>query len=113
MFSRSRRNGIGGGVAILVKNDEIKHVAPHISDRNIELMWISIRRKNKNPLYVGTYYGKQETRSSKEEIENEMYYLQEEITEMQNEGEVLIAMDGNAKLGILNEEPSRNGSGRS
>ena len=65
----------------------IKHVAPHITDRKIELMWISIRQKDQRPIYVGTYYGKQESRSSKEETEREMNLLQEEIMEMSHEGE--------------------------
>ena len=58
---------------------------------------------------LGTYYGKQECRTSKEEIEKEMTILQEEIIEMSHEGEIIIAMDGNAKIGILDEEVSRNG----
>ena len=72
LFSRIRVNGTGGGVAILVRNDMMKHVAPHISDRNIELMWVSIRRKQQAPIFVGSYYGKQESRTSKEEIEREL-----------------------------------------
>ena len=109
LYSRVRTNGSGGGVAILVRNDVKKHVAPHISDRNIELMWVSIRRKQQPPIFVGSYYGKQESRTSKEDIEKEMSSLHEEILEMKDEGEIFLAMDGNAKLGILGEIPSRNG----
>ena len=58
---------------------------------------------------VGVYYGKQESRTTKEEINKEMYLLKEEITEMSNEGEIILAMDGNAKIGILGEQISRNG----
>ena len=50
----------------------------------------------------GSYYGKQECRVNKDEIEQEMTLLQEEITEMK-EGEIFLSMDGNGKLGILNE----------
>ena len=39
-----------------------------------------------------------------------MFLLNEEITEMKNEGEVLLAMDANAKVGILGEPVSRNGA---
>ena len=109
VYSKVRTENSGGGVAILVRNDILKHVAPHISDRKIEIIWVSIRRKQQQPIFVGSYYGKQETRTSKEEIEKEMELLQEEITEMKNEGEVFLAMDGNGKLGLLNETPSRNG----
>ena len=109
MYSRIRNNGQGGGVAILVKNEILKYVAPHISDKDAELMWVSIRQKQQIPIFVGAYYGKQESRTSKEDIEREMYLLQEEINEMNEEGEIFLAMDGNGKLGILGETPSRNG----
>ena len=108
-YGRKREGGTGGGVGILIRNDIRQNVAPHTSERNIELMWISIRRKNLPPVIMGSYYGKQETRTNRDEIEREMRLLKEEITEMQNEGEILLAMDGNAKIGILGEDISRNG----
>ena len=55
MYSRARKDGIGGGVAILVRNDMTKHVAPHTSQRKIELIWISIRRQNQRPMFIGSY----------------------------------------------------------
>ena len=106
--SRKREGQVGGGVGILVRNDMRSYVAVHKPDRNIEILWLSIRRKNNPPLILGTYYGKQET-TSKEDIEKEMTQLQEEIIEMLKEGEVVLTMDGNAKIGILGEEISRNG----
>ena len=108
-YSRKREGKQGGGVAILVQNEKRHYVACHISDRNIECMWISVRRNASPPLFIGTYYGKQETRTSITEIEREMQLLKEEIIEMQNEGELLLIMDGNAKIGLLNEPISRNG----
>ena len=45
----------------------------------------------------------------KDEIKNKMDLLSEEIEEKRNEGEVLICMDGNGKIGILNEKKNRNG----
>ena len=109
-YSRCRKNKPGGGVGILVRDDIKCNVAPHISDRDTELIWISVRRKNLPPIMIGSYYGKQESRTSKEEIEREMFLLNEEINEMKNEGEVLLAMDANAKVGILGEPISRNGA---
>ena len=108
-FGRARQNGKGGGVGILVRDDIKNSITPHISDRDIELMWISIRRKNHSPLFIGCYYGRQESRCSKEQIDQEMYLLSEEIGEYQNEGETIIFMDGNGKIGILGEQKSRNG----
>ena len=108
-YSRKREGKQGGGVAILIQNDKRHNVACHISDRNIECMWISVRRSTSPPLFIGTYYGKQETRTSLKEIEREMQLLKEELIEMQNEGELLLIMDANAKIGLLNEPISRNG----
>ena len=109
-YGRNREGKIGGGVGILVRSDIAAKVTPHINDRGIEIMWVSVYRKNCCPLLVGVYYGRQETRTSQIEIQQEMLLLQEEITEMSNEGEILLAMDGNAKIGLLGEDISRNGS---
>ena len=108
-FGRKREGKIGGGVGICVRNDIRPSIAAHISERNLEIIWVSIRRRKTPPLFVGTYYGKQETRTSKNEIEREMTLLNEEIEEIQKEGEILLTMDGNAKIGLLGEEISRNG----
>ena len=107
-YSRKREGRIGGGVGILVRNDILNKTAPHVSDRNVEIMWISLRTKNTKPLMIGVYYGQQES-CNKNEIELEMSLLKEEINEMRNEGEVIIAMDANAKIGLLGEAQSRNG----
>ena len=109
LLSRIREDRNGGGVAILVRDDIKNIVTPQIPDRNIELIWAFIQRKKKCPLFIGTYYGKQETRTSKNEIEREFQLLSEEIKEKSKDGEVLIAMDANAKIGVLNETVSRNG----
>ena len=108
-YSKIREHGLGGGVGIFVKNDIRNNTATHTTHRQIEILWISIKRKNFPPLFIGTYYGKQETRTSKDEIEKEMTLLQEEITEMKRDGEIYLAMDANAKIGLLNEPISRNG----
>lgn len=107
-YGRKREGKNGGGVGILVRTDVINKTTPHISDRNIEMMWISLRAKSDRPLIFGVYYGQQES-ASKNEIELEMFLLTEEINEMRNEGEILVAMDGNAKIGLLGEQQSRNG----
>ena len=109
-YSKCRTSANGGGVGILIRNDIKMNVTPHVSDRETELMWISLRRKNLPPLIIGTYYGKQENKTTKAEIEREMMLLNEEIAEMKADGEILLAMDGNAKIGILGEPISRNGS---
>ena len=109
IFGRKREDKTGGGVAILIHNDLRSNITLHVSDRNIEIMWVSIRRKSCVPFFIGTYYGKQESRTSKNEIEQEMELLEEEIMEMKDEGEIILIMDGNAKIGLLGENVSRNG----
>merc|ERR1712105_157014 len=105
---RARNEGKGGGVGIFVKSEKRLLVAPHYSNRDLEILWVSIDRKNQKPLYVGVYYGKQET-TCKEKINEEMENLTEELLEIQNEGEVIICMDANAKTGLLGENKSGNG----
>ena len=106
---KSRMHKSAGGVGFLIKND-IKHVVtPHEPGKNIEIFWISIRQEQQLPIYCGVYYGKQESRNTKEAMKIEMDSLCEEILEKQNEGRVILFMDGNAKIGLLNENISRNG----
>ena len=108
-YGRKREGKNGGGVGILVRNDVKNKTSPHVSDRNIEIMWISIQRKTGRPLMIGVYYGQQESRTNKDEIELEMSLLREEISEMKMEGDILMAMDANSKIGLLGENISRNG----
>ena len=108
-FGRARCGKKGGGVGILIQN-ELKNIyTPLISERPIEMIWIAVRQKNRKPLMIGCYYGKQESRCSKDEIVEEINLLAEEIEEYKKEGETIIFIDGNGKLGILGEEKSRNG----
>ena len=105
---KSRPKKACGGVGILVKN-EFKHlITPHETAGDIELIWVSIKRKEKKPIYVGVYYGKQETRTRNDMLE-EMDILSREIHDKKNEGEVILFMDGNGKIGLLGEDVSRNG----
>ena len=90
-FHRKREGKVGGGVGILIRNDFRYSIAPHISDRAIEIMWISVFRGDNVPLIIGVYYGKQES-TTRNEIDNEMILLTEEITEMMNDGEILLAI---------------------
>ena len=107
-YGRVREGKNGGGVAILARNDIRPNISIHQTERNIEIIWVSVRRKNMPPIMIGTYYGKQEA-VSKDEIDREMTFLNEEILEKKKEGEILLTMDANAKIGLLGEETSRNG----
>ena len=94
---------------MLVRNDIRGSVTPHVSERNIEMMWVSVRRKDTQPFFIGCYYGKHESRCKREEIDEEMQLLSEEIEVYSNEGNIMIFMDGNGKVGILGKQKSRNG----
>ena len=102
-FGKAREKNKGGGVGICVKNDKKSIVSPHHTDRDIEILWVSIKRKDENPLFIGVYYGKQETTVSNEKIKEEMDLLSEEILEIRKEGEVILCMDANAKIGLMGE----------
>ena len=109
-FGKFRERRACGGVGILIKNDFKGHITPHESNKDTELLWVSLKRHNAKPVFIGVYYGKQESRNSREEMLLEMNLLSTDIQERKNEGEVLIFMDGNGKIGLLNEDVSRNGA---
>ena len=106
---RQRKNKSCGGVGIMVNNEVRAHVTPHETDRDIEICWISVQRKEARPIFMAVYYGRQETRNNREEMLKEMDNLAEEIRDKMEEGEVIVFMDGNGKIGLLGEEISRNG----
>ena len=107
-FGKQRTSSTGGGVGILVKEELKTIIAPYYSERNLEIIWVTLKSSNNRPIFFGSYYGKQES-CPKAEIETEMMQIQEEIKTLKNEGEIFLAMDGNGKIGILNEKTSRNG----
>ena len=108
-FGKPRATGKGGGVGIFVKDDKKTIIAPHYSPRDLEIIWVSVSRRCEPPVYIGSYYGKQETTCSNSDIYEEMGKLSEEILELQRDGEVILCMDANAKTGLMGEEVSRNG----
>ena len=107
-FGRARTTGKGGGVGICVKNDKKTVISPHFTERPLELLWVSVIQFNKTPLYIGVYYGLQES-VNVAKMQVEMDHLADEISEIRKEGELILCMDANAKIGLMGEEPSRNG----
>merc|ERR1712228_855282 len=59
-------------------------------------------------LYIGVYYGLQESENA-EKIRYEMDMLCAEIMEIKNDGEIILCMDANSKIGLMRESISRNG----
>ena len=107
-FGKAREEKSGGGVGICVANHLKPIAAPHYSQRDLEILWVSIHRPNQVPIAVGVYYGKQEN-VSLEDINEEFHNLTEEILERKASGEVVLCMDANTKIGLMGESASRNG----
>ena len=91
-----------------MRNDKKSLISPHHTSRDLELIWVSMARPNHKPLYIGVYYGLQEGVNN-ERIGIEMDNLSEEILEIKNDGEIVLCMDANAKIGLMGEAESRNG----
>ena len=51
-FSQPRERA-GGGVGIFIDNEIRASVAPHVSKRNLEIIWVSISRGRLRPVYMG------------------------------------------------------------
>ena len=67
-YSKERKKGKGGGVAIAVKDSLVNHVSqPNIIEsEDLEITWIEINQPGNKKIFLGCYYGLQE----KAEIEN-------------------------------------------
>ena len=107
-FGKAREGKVGGGVGILVKNTMEQSISPYYTNQDIEIVWVSLHKNQQRPVHIGVYYGKQES-INQEEIKEEMDKLTEEILDMKASGEVILCMDGNAKIGLMGETVSRNG----
>ena len=103
----------GGGVGFLIRND-IKSLIEEINtppSTTLESKWITLKSASK--IAIGVVYGKQET-ASKEEVEQQFQELTTVTNRMQQQCEVIILGDLNAKIAInkqqCKQKLSRNGS---
>ena len=97
-WQNSESKTSAGGVDIAVRNDLLpstRQVTEEIAELN-NVYWIEIQANNSS-VYIGTFYGKQET-STKEENENEFAALTTQIKRLQQSGEIVLTGDFNAKL---------------
>lgn len=99
-IGRPREGKQGGGIGILVQDEIRKHTNIHkIEQGDIEIMWITIRHRGNRPMTIGLYYGKQESRTSRDEAEQEIEKIKQDIQELTEKGHyILIVGDFNAKL---------------
>ena len=71
-FGKAREGKMGGGVGICVANNMKSVVSPHHTQRDLEIVWVSIHRPGQQPVAVGVYYSKQESAGS-DEINEEFH----------------------------------------
>ena len=113
-YSKERKNGKGGGVAIAIKNELANHTSiPEINEwEEMEIIWIKIHKPGKHDMYFGCYYGLQE-KAEKEQVNAQFEHLKTQVTMIQHKGSIILAGDFNAKLKSVEpnymQETSRNG----
>ena len=107
----NRKDKNGGEIGFLTKNHTIKScfVEPQTND-GIEAMTIRLELKQNKSIIIYIYYGKQESKTTKQEAKNEFDYLSQHISKyLQSGNELLLLGDfiakiGNDKNGIINGE---------
>lgn len=111
---KPRKNRDGGGVAIAIREDIWKQTreVKLLEDQNQEILWIELNMKNKRKVFIGTYYGKQESQT-KEVIEREFSQILTQIISLKSQGDIILTGDFNSKLEVnkdtVKQEQSRNG----
>ena len=97
----SRKNKDGGGIVFLINKSIIKTctIEPSLN-KTIEFMSIKLNLTNNESMMACLYYGKQESRSTKKESENEFNQISTYTKNgVDNSSYVLILGDFNAKIG--------------
>ena len=113
--TKERKKKGGGGVAIAVREDLLHRTSQptNLEKADEESAWIQINTTQNNKLFIGTYYGKQET-TNEDTIKEEYATLTTQINTLKTRGDVLLTGDFNAKIQIKREgttiqAESRNG----
>ena len=82
---------------------------------NTEIMWIRIQLKRKETLFIGLFYGKQETRNNNTTLDKEFKIIERHLYQYiaNNQNHILLLGDFNAKIGngeqgIPNGDPHNN-----
>ena len=117
---KPRLNNTGGGIGFLLKNEVYNStlIPDDMETRNnktpteTEILWI--KTKDKEPTYLGVFYGKQE-KVTNLEAEQEYNCLTEQILNKCRVGNIILTGDFNAKIELkdklhgINQDESRNG----
>ena len=92
----------GGGIGFLINN--IIKTAITIKQQkntNTEIMWIRIQLKRKEALFIGLFYGKQESRNINITLDENCNIIERHLYQYtaNNQNHILLLGDFNAKIG--------------
>ena len=106
--SKERKNRGGGGVAITARNDICSKISivQNLEDDDQDVVWVELRKNQKEKVFIGTYYGKQES-ANRDEVEKEYDQLNTQINMLAPKGEIILTGDFNAKLEIKSDKYSQ------
>ena len=109
-YSKERKKGKGGGVAIAVKDSLVNHVSqPNVVEsEDVEIIWIEVNQPGRNNIFLGCYYGLQE-KADVENVTTQFEQLKTQVSMLNHKEAVIIAGDFNAKLEMQEQAVSRNG----
>ncbi len=88
-------------MAIKVRQD-IASIVTRLDDlgeEDQEIIWVNLKKNNRERIFIGTYYGKQKN-VPEEEIETEYAHLRTQINTLSKQSEIIITGDFNAKIAI-------------
>ena len=110
--SKERKNKGGGGVAITARNDIYSKISEivDLEDDDMDVVWVELRKSQKEKVYIGTYYGKQEN-EKREVVEKEYELLNSQINMLKNKGEIILTGDFNSKININQKKYQQKESG--
>ena len=92
----------GGGIGFLINN--IIKTAITIKQQkntNTEIMWIRIQLKRKEALFIGLFYGKQESRNINITLDENFNIIERHLCQYtaNNQNHIILLGDFNAKIG--------------
>ena len=70
-WAEKNRASEGGGIGFLINNIKIAITTEQQENTNTEIMWIRIQLKRKKTLFIGLFYGKQESRNNNATLDEE------------------------------------------
>ena len=110
-WTHKKRDGNkkGGGIATAIRNDVQQEEIPiELETTDAEVCWTRIKM-GKQDIYVGNYYGKQES-APVDTVQMEYDQLLAHVLKLKTLGEVILMGDFNSKIGIKTDKCEQNTS---